>query len=53
MTGLQYQEELVTATDLLDAETGLTQARMRRLQALHALNVGTARLEYAVGRPVQ
>ena len=53
MTSLQYQEELVTATDLLDAETGLTQARMRRLQALHALNVGMARLEYAVGHPVQ
>lgn len=52
MTGLQYQENLVTATDLLDAETALTQARMRRLQALHALNVGLARLEFAAGRPV-
>ena len=49
MTGLQYQEELVTATDLLDAETALTQARIRRLQALHGLNVGLARLEFAVG----
>jgi outer membrane protein TolC len=49
MTGLQYQEELVTATDLLDAETALTQARIRRLQALHGLNVGIARLEFAAG----
>ena len=49
MIGLQYQEELVTATDLLDAETALTQARIRRLQALHGLNVGVARLEFAVG----
>ena len=52
MIGLQYQENLVTATDLLDAETVLTQAQMRRLQALHALNVGLARLEFAAGRPV-
>ena len=49
MIGLQYQEELVTATDLLDAETALTQARIRRLQALHGLNVGLAQLEFAAG----
>jgi len=50
MTDLQYQETLVTATDLLDAETALTQTRIRRLQALHGLNVGLARMEFAVGR---
>ncbi|MFA6108370.1 MAG: TolC family protein [Candidatus Latescibacterota bacterium] len=53
MTGLQYQEELVAAVDLLDAETALTQTRLRRLQALHGLNVGMARLEFAAGLPVQ
>jgi len=52
MTDLQFQEELASATDLLDAETALTQARVRRLQALHALNVGLARLEHAAGRPI-
>jgi outer membrane protein TolC len=53
MTSLQYQEELVAATDLLDAETALTQTRLRRLQALHDLNLGMARLEFAAGRPVR
>ena len=46
---LQYQEGLVTGADLLDAETVLTQALIRRLQALHALNVGVAQLEFAAG----
>jgi len=52
MTDLQYRETLITATDLLDAETALTRARMRRLQALHALNLGMAQLEFAVGQPL-
>lgn len=53
MVGLQYQEELVAATDLLDAESGLTQTRLRRLQALHDLNLGMARLEFAAGQRVR
>lgn len=52
MTQLQYREALITATDLLDAETALTHTRIRRLQALHALNLGLAQLEFAVGQPL-
>ena len=52
MTDLQYRQALITATDLLDAETALTHARIRRLQALHALNLGMAQLEFAVGQPL-
>jgi outer membrane protein len=49
ITQLLYKEGLATATDLLGAEAGQTQSRVRRLQALHALNVGLAKLEFAVG----
>ena len=44
---LQYREGVMSAPDLLDAETRLTQSRIRRLQAVHALHVGRARLEFA------
>jgi outer membrane protein TolC len=50
---LQYQEGLATATDLLAAEAELTRARVRRLQALYALNLGIAQLEFSVGSPVE
>ena len=53
MTGLQYQEGLVTAADLLDAETAQTHTRLRKLAALHDLNVGLARLSFVVGEPVE
>ncbi|MEW6749646.1 MAG: TolC family protein [Candidatus Latescibacterota bacterium] len=49
MSDLQYRQEVIPATDLLDAETELTQVRLHRLQALHDLNVGIARLEHAAG----
>jgi outer membrane protein TolC len=49
ITQLQYQEGLATSIDLLTAESELRRARVRRLQALHALNVGLAALEHAVG----
>ena len=42
-----------TAADLLDAEAELTQARVRRLDALYALNVGLARLRFAVGEQIE
>ena len=51
ITQLLYREGLATATDLLGAEAGQTQSKVRRLRALHALNVGLARLEFAVGSP--
>ena len=50
---LQYKEGLITATDLLAAETAQTQTHLRLLQALHALNVGVAQLELAVGKKLQ
>ncbi len=53
ITQLQYREGLATATDLLGAEAGFTQARVRRLQALGALNVGLGRLGFVVGEQVE
>ena len=47
---LQYEEGLITAADLLAAATAQMQTRLRLLQALHALNVGFAQLEFAVGK---
>lgn len=49
ITQLLYREGLATATDLLGAEAGQTRSKVRRLQALHALNVGLARLDFTVG----
>ena len=50
---LQYEEGLITATDLLAAETAQTRTHLRLLQALHTLNVGFAQLEFAVGEKLQ
>jgi len=49
ITTLQYREGAATTTDLLDAQAGETQARLRRVQSLHDLNVGIARLAFVVG----
>ncbi|NKB71508.1 MAG: hypothetical protein GKR89_30925 [Candidatus Latescibacteria bacterium] len=49
---LQYTEGLITATDLLSAETGLTRARIRHLQALYELEVELGQLAFAVGQTV-
>jgi outer membrane protein TolC len=49
ITTLQYREGAATTTDLLDAQAGETQARLRRVQSLHDLNVGVARLTFVVG----
>ena len=53
ITQLQYREGLATAADLLAAEAELTQARVRRLEALYALNVGLAKLTFVVGEKVE
>jgi len=50
---LKYDEGLMSTTDLLDAETAWRHARILRLQALHDVSLGMARLEFAVGRPVE
>ena len=38
--------------ELLDAEADLTAIRLTRLEALHAMNMSLARLEFAVGAPL-
>lgn len=50
---LQFREGLVTTTDVLDAEAGLTRARLRLSQALHDLNVGAARMRYVTGERIK
>ena len=42
-----------TATDMVDAETELTQARLQRVDAHVDVLVAEARLEHAVGRPLR
>jgi outer membrane protein len=49
ITELQYREGLATTTDLLDAESALTEAKLRRIKALHDLNVGLAKLAFVTG----
>ena len=49
ITELQYREGVATTTDLLSAQSGKTEARLRHVQALHDLNVGIARLAFLVG----
>lgn len=46
---LQYGEAMVTATELLDARTALTAARLGYLQAQRDVRVGLAALELAAG----
>lgn len=45
----RYQEQLATSTDVLDAETLLTSARVNYVNALADLHLAEAYLEYAVG----
>ena len=46
---LQYDEAMVTATELLDARTALTAARLGYLQAQCDVRIGLATLELAAG----
>jgi outer membrane protein len=45
----QYAENVIAATEVLDAQTLLTNARASRYQALYYLNAAIARLEWAMG----
>ncbi len=49
VTELQYREGLATTTDLLAAQAGVTEARVRRVKALHDVNVGIARVAFVTG----
>jgi outer membrane protein TolC len=51
VVSLQVEEDVATTTDFLAAQDDETQARLRRMQALHDLNVGVARLDLVVGGP--
>jgi outer membrane protein TolC len=46
----RYREGLTTLTELLDAETALTRARLRRLAARRDLFLARASLDLATGR---
>jgi outer membrane protein TolC len=46
---LQYGEQIVTATELLDAGTALAEARLSQLQAERDACVAWAKLEWATG----
>lgn len=49
VTALQFREGLAAATDVLDAEAGLTRARLRHVKAMHDLVVGQERVRYVTG----
>jgi len=50
ITNLQYQEQIATSTDVLDARTFLTQAELNRYRALYGHMKGITDLERAVGK---
>jgi len=52
ITTLQYQEQIVISTEVLDAEVYLTQARTNYYQALYGYQLAWADLERAVGEPL-
>ena len=53
ITELQFREGIATTSDLLDAEAGLTEARLRRVKAMHDLVVGEARLRFVTGETTE
>ncbi len=50
MTRLQYQQQVTTVTEVLDARTYLTQAEANYYAALYGRHMAQAELERAVGR---
>ncbi len=49
ITNLQYQEQMTTSTEVLDAQTYLTQAQVNYYNALYGYHIARAELERAVG----
>jgi outer membrane protein TolC len=49
----RYESGQATNLDVLDSEVALIQAKTNKIQALHDYLVSLARLENAVGRPIQ
>jgi outer membrane protein len=52
ITTLQYEEQIVISTEVLDAEVYLTQARTNYYHALYGYQLAWADLERAVGEPL-
>jgi len=50
LTNLQYQQQITTSTEVLDARTYLSQAQMNYYGALYGYMISTARLDRAVGK---
>jgi len=50
ITNLQYQQQMTTSTDVLDARTFLTQAETNYYKALYGHMISLAELERATGR---
>ena len=49
ITNLQYQQQVTTSTEVLDARTFLTQAEMNYYSALYGYMIAKATLDRAVG----
>ena len=50
ITNLQYQQQITTSTEVLDARTFLSQAETNYYGALYGYMISEAELERAVGR---
>jgi outer membrane protein TolC len=49
ITNLQYQQQVTASTDVLDAQTFLTQAEMNYYSALYGVMIAQATLDRAIG----
>ncbi len=50
ITNLQYQQQMTTSTEVLDARTYLTQAQVNYYNALYGYYIAKAELERAIGK---
>ncbi len=50
ITNIQYSQQLVTSTEVLDAQTYLTQAELNYYNALYGYEISLAKLERSIGR---
>ena len=50
ITNLQYQQQMTTSTEVLDARVFLTQAETNYYNALYGYMISLAELERAIGR---
>ncbi len=50
ITDLQYKQQLTTSTEVLDAQTFLTQAEVNYFKALYGLMIAKAYIDWSVGK---